>query len=398
VSRFRRKREAGKASANLAPGDSIDQFANFPVLSDVTLVKRTPRDESKVLAELSVAFGADSNESIGEDESDDATAPTGVDRDRPDDHSPLRTIAIGGNDDLPDAVYLDEALGDESIGAGSVETVFIDDDGTGDALLPKDATRRGMEPRLRQRRIGVRRAEGRRRLKRVAVIGTIVVLVTTVLAVLGSGLFAIDRVDVTGVANADPVAVAAVVDDLVGTPVLRADTDEAEGRLESIPWVESARVRTDFPNAATIELRERTAVATVRGTDGQFRILDRDGRVLDVIAGQPVAFALITAPVVADLQPGQFGGVGHAAAAAIVTKLRPEVRSRLVSISTTDDGSDLRFVLTNAPGGEIEVRLGAAITDNDQIERLVRLELVLDDISGTETTAIDVSTNEATDR
>jgi cell division protein FtsQ len=398
VSRFRRKRRDADATDDIEIDAPNDQFENFPILSDVRLVKRAPQKHSNVLAELSAAFGdAVAGES---DESDDATAPTGVSREHPqNDSAALRTITIGGNDDLPDAVYLDDALGDDAPGvADSADTVFIDDDGTGDALLPKDATRRGMEPRLRQRRIGVRRAEGRRRLKRVVIVGTVVVLASAVLAVLGSSLFAIDEVDVTGLANADPAAVSAVVDDLVGTPVLRADTELAERRLESIAWVESARVRTDFPNAATIEIRERSAVATVRGADGQFRILDSTGRVLDVIAGQPVDFAVITGPAVGDLQPGQFAGVGHAAAAAIVTKLRPEVRSRLVSISTVEDGSDLRFILTNAPGGEIEVRLGAAISDNDQIERLVRLELVLDDISGTETTAIDVSTNEATDR
>ena len=46
----------------------------------------------------------------------------------------------------------------------------------------------------------------------------------------------------------------------------------------------------------------------------------------------------------------------------------------------------------------IEVRLGAAIGDNDQIERLVRLQAVLDDVIGTQTTVIDVSTSETTQR
>jgi hypothetical protein len=74
------------------------------------------------------------------------------------------------------------------------------------------------------------------------------------------------------------------------------------------------------------------------------------------------------------------------------------VRSRMISMSVVPDGTDLRFLLSNEPGTDIEVRLGAAITDNDQIERLVRLQRVLDDVVGSDTTVIDVSTAETTER
>ena len=308
------------------------------------------------------------------------------------------TIAIGGDDELPDAVYLDDERGID--GAG---TVFIDDDGQGDAILPQDATGPGIEPRLRQRRIGVRRSEGRRRLKWVAVGAFVLVVLVAVLAVLGSGFFAIDDVRVSGQQYADQDAVQAVVDDLVGTPTLLVDVDDAERRLEEIPWVEQARVRTDFPDSATVELRERVPLATVRGVDQRYRIIDREGRVLAIEDGQPIAPVLITGPGTLDLSTGQFADIGYAAAANLVSKLTPEVRSRLVSMSATPDGSDLRLVLSNElldgePAPDIEVRLGAALSDNEQFERLVRLERVLDDVEGGGTTIIDVSTEESTER
>lgn len=308
------------------------------------------------------------------------------------------TISIGGDDDLPDAVYLDDGIGLAGDG-----TVFIDDDGRGDAILPQDATGPGIEPRLRQRRIGVRRAEGRRRLKWVAIVGLVLAILIAGLAVLGSGFFAIDDVTVTGQQYADDVVVQEVIDDLEGTATLLVDTDAAEERLEEIAWVESARVRTDFPSSASIELRERVPLATMRGVDQLYRILDREGRVLALETGQPVAPALISGPGTLDLAVGQFADVGYAAASTLVTKLTPEVRSRLVSITATPDGSDIRLILRNVllNGDEapnIEVRLGAAIGDNEQIERLVRLERVLDDIDGGGTTIIDVSTEEATER
>lgn len=306
------------------------------------------------------------------------------------------TIAIGGDDDLPDAVYLDDELATDSDSDSA--PVFIDDDGVGDAIAPKDATGHGIEPRLRQRRIGVRRAEGRRRLKWAAIVGGVLVLVVGALALLGSSLFAVDEVDVTGLRRADADAVEAVVNDLVGEPVLLADTDAAEDRLEDLPYVETARVRTDFPNAATIEIREREPVATARGVDGRFRILDRDGRVVDIIDGQPIEFVLIEGSAPLDNEPGQFADVGYSAGAAIVTKLTPEIRSRLISISVVPDGTDMRFTLSNEPGSEIEVRLGDAVNDSDQIERLVRLQRRLDDVVGSDTTVIDVSTVETIDQ
>ena len=368
----------------------VDGAGAGPVFTDVKIVKResvssgsgaadgstTDETEGDVLAELSAAFG------------DDDTKPT------PTPGAAVTTIAIGGGDDLPDAVYLDEELG----GGDDSEPVFIDDDGTGDALLAKDATGRGIEPRLRQRRIGVRRAEGRRRLRRWGIAAGVILVVIAVLAVLGSSLFSVDEVDVTGVQRADTDAVSAVVDDLVGEPVLLIDTDAAEDRLEQIPYVDTARVRTDFPSRATIEIREREPVATTAGADGRFRILDREGRVLDVIEGQPIAFVLVSGPTTLDLEAGQYADTGYAAAAAMVTKLTPDVRSRMISMSVVPDGTDLRFLLSNDPGSDIEVRLGAAITDNDQIERLVRLQRVLDDVVGSDTTVIDVSTAETTER
>lgn len=372
MSRWRRKTETQPDTAT----PTSEQ-----VFSDVRIVKR---DESNpIAAELSEAFGADDHH--GDEHDDDETTPTA-----------RTTIAIGGDVDLPDAVYLDDEFDDAA--GDEPGTVFIDDDGTGDTIAAKDATGHGIEPRLRQRRIGVRRAAGRRRLKWAGIVAAVFVVAVGLLAILGSSLFSVSNIDVAGLQRADPVRVEAVLADLFDEPVLLVDTDEAEERLEAIPYVDDARVRTDFPDSVSIELREREPVATVQGTDERFRILDAEGRVLDVIDGQPVAFVLISGTNPLDLEAGQFASQGYASATSIVTKLTPAVRSRLVSMSVTPDGSDLRLVLSNEPGENIEVRLGVAITDDDQIQRLVRLERVLDDVLGSDTTVIDVSTAETTER
>jgi cell division protein FtsQ len=303
------------------------------------------------------------------------------------------TISIIG-DDLPDAAYLDDEL--ESDGSGS-SPVFIDDDGSSDAVMPKDASTRGIEPRIRQRRIGVKRAENRRRLWWLVLAGAVLVVAIGVLALLGSSLFAVDQVTVTGNVYTDQEALDAVVDDLTGTPVLLVDTVEVEAEIESIPWVEDARVRTSFPDSASIEIRERTPVAAMLGTDGLARVIDVDGRVLGLVDGQPVALVWISGPGTLDVAPGQFASIGYSSAASLVTKLTPEIRSRVESMLVTPDGSDLVLILTS-DAGPIEVRFGSAVGENAQIEKLVRLQRTLDDVETTPVTVIDVSTSEVTVR
>ena len=55
-----------------------------------------------------------------------------------------------------------------------------------------------------------------------------------------------------------------------------------EDQLERSPWVAEARVATDFPHGASIEIRERVPIATYAGSDGRFRIIDVEGRVVAV--------------------------------------------------------------------------------------------------------------------
>jgi cell division protein FtsQ len=293
-------------------------------------------------------------------------------------------------------VYLDGG----DLGMGSEGTVFIDDDGVGDAIAPKDAAMAGIEPRLRQRRITVHRAMGLRRLKWVVVGVATALVALSALTILGSGLFAIDEVSIGGNVYTDENRLDAVIADLEGTPVLLADTEAAERALEAIPWVEDARVRAKWPGSLTIEIRERTPVAAMRGTDGRFRVLDDEGRVLDVIEGQPVAFVLLGGPNKLDLAAGEFAPIGPASAASLVTKLTPTIRPRVQTIDVTDDGADLVIILAPVPGGvqttPIRVRFGSAIGDSDQIEKLVRLENQLDDLPAGVVTEINVATNEVT--
>jgi cell division protein FtsQ len=360
---FGSKRRKERAAAAQPGSQDSGAESAVKIVGPSTTAQPTPANDA-VLGELSAAFGN------------------------------RATITIGGDDELPDAVYLDEEL-ERGVATGG--TLFIDDDGSEDAVAPKEASTRGIEPRLRQRRIGVRRAESRRRLRWVVIGGVVLLVVIAALAVLGSSLFDVEEVNVSGNVYTNPDRLQAVVDDLMGTPVLLVDTQQAEEDLEAIPWVEDARVRTSFPNTVSVEVRERTPLIAMAGSDGLSRVLDRDGRVLDSIEGEPVALVWISGPGTLDAAAGSTASIGYSSAASLVTKLTPTIRARVDSMLVTPDGSDLVLILNGTEGnGQIEVRFGSAIGDDEQIAKLVRLERKLEDLGTDPVEVIDVSTAEVT--
>ena len=306
----------------------------------------------------------------------------------------LEGAADGGvisisDDDLPDPVYVEGSLDAE--GGGTI--VFIENDETGDTLAPESERdmRRGIEPRMRERRVAVKRAQGRRRLKRVLIVAGVIAVIVGVLAVLGSPLFAVraDDVRVTGVSYAQGERLDEIIDDAVGTPVLRLDTTKIEDELEAIPWVDDAEVRTDFPHGLTIDVRERAAISTYQGPDGRFRVLDRDGRVLDVLDLYPYAYVLIGGPDAVDLEPGEFAPQGYAAASELAKNLTSSVRGRVTMIEVLADGSRLTLNLDDGS----TVYFGEA---RDLLAKLVRLEAVLSNGCDGPPGLIDVSTADTT--
>lgn len=217
------------------------------------------------------------------------------------------------------------------------------------------------------------------------------VVVVVALAVLGSSLFGVrtEDVRVTGNVYTDPARLAEIIDAVVGTPVVLVDTVDMEREIAEIPWVDDVTVRTDLPNGLRIDIRERRPVSSFPASDGLFRVLDPEGRVLDVIAGWPFEYLLI---IVADdvvLSAGEFAPPGPAAAARLADIVTGSVRDRVAQIEVDAAGDDLRLVLDDST----VVRLGAA---RELFPKLVRLETVLSAGSAAPGSIIDVSTDEVT--
>lgn len=322
-----------------------------------------------------------------------ATAPVAVvAADQP---APTRQpIKIGGDhDDLVDAVYLDEEGADRLRGdsdrstEASVARTTIrigDDEIEGSSGGIPVATGASMDPRLRARRIAVRRAMGRKRLRWFVVGGVVILLGTAVLALLGSSLFEVDHVDRSGVSGNTLAAFEAAEAELLGHPVLLVNTNSIESRLEKHPWIGEARVSTDFPNGASIEIVERVPLATYMGIDNRWRLIDVEGAVLKVFDGQPVGFMLITGPGGA-AEAGGFAGDAFRHAAELVDALTPGVTSRTQQVVVSETGElSLRFATT-------EVILGAP---ENLLDKLTRLEAVLTDSESANLVVINVTTRD----
>jgi cell division protein FtsQ len=354
-----------------------------------------------VLDELKVAFETESPP-VADDPFDPTVEIIDLTFDAP--LPPRSTIVIGGDDELPDAVYLDdEELGSIATRLSGTETagrntIVIGDelDSTG-AFDAVEVPSRSMDPRVRARRIAVKRAQGRRRLIWVFVGVGILLAAVAVLAVFASSLFSVKTVDVQGNVYTDPVQLQAVIDTMQGEPVLLVDTAAAERSLEAISWVEVAVVRRRFPDSVFIDIRERQPLATFQGSDGRYRVIDREGRVLDVLDGQPVDYMLLTGPA-PDTEVGGFAGPPFAAAAQMVSALPPEIRNITQTASVDATTGDLGLVLNGTPADSttgteatsIEVRLGGYGQLDSKLARL--LKLVRDGLDGI--VRIDVSTDD----
>lgn len=235
--------------------------------------------------------------------------------------------------------------------SGKKRVVISDDSEVDDKKSSRSPSDNGAS-RFRLRRIAVRREEGRRRLRWFTVLGLAVAVVIIVLLLLTSPLLSVRQVDVEGVVYANPELIASIVDSIDGEPILTVDLDAAENKLLMIPWVRQARVSMHLPSRVTIEVVERSPIAFFRSVDGFNRVIDRDGRVLDVIEGDPVDFTPIigTGP---NLSAGQNTEQPFLGAAELINALPSELRARLLTVTVSPEG-EVSLALTN----DVEVLFG----------------------------------------
>lgn len=139
-----------------------------------------------------------------------------------------------------------------------------------------------VDPRMRSRRIGVRRDAGRRRLKRLTLALSLVLVAVGALATTRTALLDVDRVTIEGVEHARVDEVLEVVGIAAGDPLISVDPDAVEARVEVLPWVARAQVERSWPSTVDVQVTERVPVAVVQVTDDHAAAVDAAGWVISI--------------------------------------------------------------------------------------------------------------------
>ena len=318
-------------TSNNAPNDSsggtrLDALFGPLVSDDNTLsaVVISPPLPDEAVVELSELFGdtgaitrPDDTPSVA----DTSQTPAGevVDISTAIQARELQQAAAGEPVVIDDAQHLlPHERSEASTGVSGAVSTFANTAALGDVIVDDRIGRRTWWKRV-----------PRLRVSPLVGFGVLIAVFSLTLVILASPLFAVRQIDVTGVTYSDPALLSNVGDSLRGASVFTADLEGAQRRLEGDPWVRQARLNWYLPNRVVIEIEERRAVAWFVGVDNRARVLDIDGRVLEVLDGQPTQFMKIEG-VGPNLPPGTVTTLVYQAAAQLANSLPadllPQVR------------------------------------------------------------------------
>lgn len=185
-----------------------------------------------------------------------------------------------------------------------------------------------IDPRLRARRVEVKRSEGRRRLRVLVGVAAVLGVLLLLLGLFFTPLLDVDHVTVAGQFRTDPEDVVAAAGIERGAPLLTADLGAAARRIEALPWVDEATVVRSWPGTIRYRVVERVPAAAAQGPDGSWVALDGDGRVLVALDAEPADLPVVEGvtvdPTVGASAPEDSRGA-FAVAAAIPEAARPAV-------------------------------------------------------------------------
>ncbi|MBT5851302.1 MAG: FtsQ-type POTRA domain-containing protein [Acidimicrobiaceae bacterium] len=222
-----------------------------------------------------------------------------------------------------------------------------------------------IDPRLRKRRIAVRRAEGRRRLR---VLGAIVLVAGIGVAcwfATQSRLLDLDHVEIAGVEPAQAALIEAAMDLDYGMPLVDFDQSAIELSLTDLAWVQSVTVTREWPGTITVGVVERVAVALMPRGDGSHVLVDAYGV---AIAVTPGATPPAVMPIVAVRPEGSLGDTQHhaAPALAVVASMPDDLASWVEAIEIDESGLRPAVVLDLV--GSATAELGPAEDLGDKLD------------------------------
>jgi cell division protein FtsQ len=143
-----------------------------------------------------------------------------------------------------------------------------------------------IDPRIRERRIAVQRALGRRRLRILIVCSSAIVALGLAFLVVHSPMLDVDRVRVVGTHQLSIADVRSAARVHPHSPMFSVNAGAVAQRVEQLPWVERATVHRDFPGTVRIVVEEYTPTAYVRAGNSVV-LIARTGRAIARVPHAP---------------------------------------------------------------------------------------------------------------
>ena len=220
-----------------------------------------------------------------------------------------------------------------------------------------------VDPRMKARRIAVIRAEGRRRLRVLAVVSGIVLLAAAAWGISRTPLLDVDRITVTGTDPANRAEILESSNVSVGLPMLFLDVNEAQRSVASLPWVRSAQVWRDWPATVRITVEPRVPAAVVPAPEGRTALIDANGYVIGWGTGSTAAVPHVSVPF-----SGQLGDIHTDADGplAIVAAMPEDLRAWVSTVTLEADRGETGLELV----GGATVALGEPVLIDDKISAL----------------------------
>jgi cell division protein FtsQ len=232
--------------------------------------------------------------------------------------------------------------------------------------------RPAIDPRIRQRRITVRREEGRRRLRLLVGVITVSGLVLGGWGATRSPLLDVDGIDVVGASRTPREDLVAASGIRFGQAMVDIDEEGAVDGVSSLPWVQSATVARRWPDSVVIEIVERAPVAAAPAAGAGWAVVDATGQVLAVQASSPSDLLALDGIAPAGA-PGSALGGSAAELLAVAAAVPADLRPRVSAVQTSDQGGvELRLnpvgTVRLGPPRQLDEKFRAALTVLGQVD------------------------------
>ena len=217
----------------------------------------------------------------------------------------------------------------------------------------------------------------------MGVSATLVLAAVAFILLVRTSLLSVSHIEISGTREFSHDDVLRAAGIRAGQPILGVNEGRSEGRLETSPWVESARVATDWPHVVRIEIVERQAVASVPTDDNRWAKVDKNGVVLSVATGQPPSLPVpigIKAPAAG---PGAKLDPSSSAMVEALTIMPPSLRplvtqiqnDRSVMLLTLNTGTTIRLGDATKLGEKLLA--AATVVSNSDPKTLVLLDVTV---------------------